>query len=118
MNLRFTGRTVTLAALALLGFWLLVWLAFLTQAGRQERIIWLVLALLPLVIVTCLVTLNFKSGFVWCGFISLGYFAQGITVTLTSKSDSVFGAVEIFLSLLLFTAVSAVLRAQRRHRLG
>ncbi|MGA9852643.1 MAG: DUF2069 domain-containing protein [Gammaproteobacteria bacterium] len=115
MNLRFTGNNLTLMALILLGLWLFVWLGFLTPASMQQRSAWLVLALLPLIIVGYFVWRDFKSGFVWCGFLSLGYFAQGITVALTSKSDSGFGAVEIFLSLLLFTAVSATLRAQRRH---
>ncbi|MGH8397704.1 MAG: DUF2069 domain-containing protein [Gammaproteobacteria bacterium] len=114
MNLRFNSRSLTLAALTVLGLWLLLWLGFLTHAGMQERIVWLILALVPLVIVSFFVLRNLKGGFVWCGFISLGYFAQGITVTLTSKTDTGFGTVEIFLSLLLFTATSAALRGRRQ----
>ncbi|MGB9429336.1 MAG: DUF2069 domain-containing protein [Gammaproteobacteria bacterium] len=114
MNLHFTGRTLSLTALMLLGLWLLLWLGFLTRAGMRERALWLVLALLPVIIVSYFVWHNLKSGFAWSGFISLGYFAQGLTVVLTSKSDAGFGSIEIFLSLLLFTAASAALRARRR----
>jgi len=114
MKLRLTGRALSLGALVLLGLWLLVWLGLLTQATAAERITWLVLALIPIAIIAYFVARNIKSGFVWCGFVSLGYFAQGITVTLTSRSDSDYGAVEIFLSLLLFTAASISLRARRQ----
>lgn len=114
MSPRFSGRGLTLAALTLLGLWLLLWFAWLTHATSGERTAWLVLALAPLVIVTLLVARDVKSGFVWCGFMSLGYFAQGITVVLTSHTDAGYGAVEIFLSLLLFTAASATLRSRRR----
>lgn len=114
MNVRLSGRALTLTALTLIGIWLLLWLGLLTQATPAERITWLVLALIPLVIVAAFVARNIKSGFVWCGFVSLGYFAQGVTVTLTSRSDSAYGAVEIFLSLLLFTAASVSLRARRQ----
>lgn len=94
--------------------WLCVWLGLLTYADRQQRILWLALALLPLVIVGYHVWRYRKSGFAWCGFMSLGYFAQGVTVVLTSKSDAGYASVEIFLSLLLFTAASAALRANRQ----
>lgn len=115
MNLRFSGRGLTLGALVALGIWLVLWLGWWTRATASERVLWLILALAPLVIVSFFVVRNVKSGFVWCGFLSLGYFAQGITVTLTSRSDAIYGAVEIFLSLLLFTAASATLRARRRQ---
>ncbi|MGH8379026.1 MAG: DUF2069 domain-containing protein [Gammaproteobacteria bacterium] len=114
MKLRFSGHSLTLTTLVLLGLWLLMWLGYFTHTRMQERIVWLILALTPLMIVSYFVLRNLKSGFVWCGFISLGYFAQGITVTLTSKTDAGFGAVEVFLSLLLFTAASAALRARRQ----
>ena len=114
MRLRFSGRGLTLAAGAALGLWLLLWLGWWTPATGRQRAIWLVLALVPLAFVTSFVARNSKSGFVWGGFVSLGYFAQGITVALTSRSDAGYGAVEIFLSLLLFTAASAALRARRQ----
>ncbi|MGH8282795.1 MAG: DUF2069 domain-containing protein [Gammaproteobacteria bacterium] len=114
MKLRFGGRSLALAALTLLGLWLLLWLGILTHTSMRERIVWLALALPPLVVVGYFVVRDLKSGFVWCGFISLGYFAQGITVSLTSKTDAGFGTVEVFLSLLLFTAASAALRARRQ----
>jgi len=114
MKLRLSGRGLTLAAAAALGLWLLLWLGWWTQASGKQRVIWLALALVPLVSVALFVVRNSKGGFVWSGFLSLGYFAQGITVALTSRSDAGYGAVEIFLSLLLFTAASAALRARRQ----
>lgn len=118
MSLRFSGRGLTLGALGALGVWLLLWLGWWTQATAGEHVLWLVLALAPLIIVTLFVLRDVQGGFAWCGFVSLGYFAQGITVTLTSRSDAAYGAVEIFLSLLLFTAASAALRARRRQVRG
>ncbi|HVC27936.1 MAG TPA: DUF2069 domain-containing protein [Gammaproteobacteria bacterium] len=114
MNFRLSGRALTLAAMGLLVIWLLLWLGLLTYANRQQRILWLSLALLPIVIAGYHVWCNHKSGFAWCGFISLGYFAQGVTVVLTSKSDAGYAAVEMFLSLLCFIAASAALRVHRR----
>ncbi|MGH8293392.1 MAG: DUF2069 domain-containing protein [Gammaproteobacteria bacterium] len=116
MNLRFSGRGLTLSALAALGVWLVLWLGWWTHTTASQHVLWTVLALAPLVIVTLFVVRDVQSGFVWCGFVSLGYFAQGITVTLTSRSDAAYGAVEIFLSLLLFTAASATLRARKKTR--
>lgn len=110
MSLRFTGQTLSLAALSLLGLWLLAWLGWLTQATLAERSLWLVLALAPLVILGYFVSRNSRGGYAWCGFLSLAYFAQGVTIVLTSKSDADFAAVEIFLSLLVFSAASAALR--------
>ena len=114
MSLRFSGRGLTLGALGALGLWLALWLGWWTHATAGERVLWLLLTLVPLVIVTLFVARNVKGGFAWCGFLSLGYFAQGITVTLTSRTDAGYGTVEIFLSLLLFTATSAALRARRQ----
>lgn len=114
MSLHFSGRSLTLTALAVLGLWLLLWLGWLTQATLSQRALWSVLALTPLISVSVFVAADKKNGFAWCGFLSLGYFAQGVTVTLTSRSDAIYGAVEIFLSLLLFMAASVVLRARRQ----
>lgn len=113
MNLGVSGRGLTLAAGAMLGLWLLLWLGLWIHATGHERAIWLALALAPLVVVIFFVARNSKSGYAWSGFVSLGYFAQGVTVALASRSDAAYGAVEIFLSLLLFTAASATLRARR-----
>lgn len=115
MNLRISGHMLTLAAMGALMIWLCVWLGLLTDADRQQRILWLALALLPLVIVGYHVWRDRKSGFAWCGFMALGYFAQGVTVVLTSKSDAGSAVVEVFLSLLMFMAASAALRIPRRH---
>lgn len=114
MSLRFSGRSLTLIALATLGLWLLLWLGWFTQSVPSQRATWLVLALVPLILVSVFVAGDKKNGFAWCGFLSLGYFAQGVTVTLTSRSDAVYGAVEIFLSLLLFMPASSTLRARGR----
>src|SRR5574337_1083334 len=115
MSVRFSGRSLTLGALGALGVWLALWLGWWTHATASQHALWLVLALAPLVMVTLFVVRGAQGGFVWCGFVSLGYFAQGVTVTLTSRSDAAYGAVEIFLSLLLFTAASATLRARRQR---
>jgi len=115
MNFRFSGRMLALAAMGVLVIWLLVWLGLLTYADTQERVLWLVLALLPLAPVGYFLWRDRKGGYAWCGFLALGYFAQGITVVLTSKSDAGYAAVEVLLSMLLFIAASAALRARRRH---
>ncbi len=115
MNARFSGRGLVLSAMVLLVVWLCIWLGFLTVAGPHHRILWLCLALLPLLLVAYPVWDNRKSGFAWCGFMALGYFAQGITVLLTSKSDARYASVEVFLSLLMFFAASAALRALRQR---
>lgn len=114
MNFRFNGRGLMLAVMIFLWLWLLIWLGFLTRATTQEHSVWLMLTFLPLMIVGYFVLRDLKVGFVWCGFLALGYLAQGITVALTSKSDAGYGAIEVFLSLLLFTAASATLRARRQ----
>ncbi|MDE2090936.1 MAG: DUF2069 domain-containing protein [Gammaproteobacteria bacterium] len=95
--------------------WLLVWLGLLTHADTHERVLWLVLALLPLSPVAYFLWRDRKGGYAWCGFLALGYFAQGLTVVLTSRSDAGYAAVELFLSILLFIAASAALRARRRY---
>ena len=112
MSLRFTGRNLTLAALALLLLWLIFWLGWLVATSPAEHALWLALALPPIIIVAMAVRRDIKGGYVWCGFVSLGYFAQGMTVVLTSREYAMAGAVEIFLSLLLFTSTSAALRAR------
>lgn len=114
MNLRISGRGMTLIALGALGIWLLFWLGWWSRATANQHVTWVMLALAPLIIVTIFVVRDLKYGFVWCGFVSLGYFAQGITVTLTSRSDAGYAAVEIFLSLLLLMAASITLRAHTR----
>lgn len=114
MNIRFTGRGLTLIALGLLALWLILWLGWLTQATLAQRTAWLVLALAPLILMGYFVGRNSEGGFAWCGFLSLAYLAQGVTVVLTSASDTRFAAVEIFLSLLLFSAASAALRLRKR----
>ncbi len=116
MKTRFSGRALVLAALGLLAIWLSVWLGVLTTAAdTNERILWLCLPLLPLAIVSYHVWRERKAGFACCGFLALGYLAQGVTTVLTSKSDAGYASMEVFLSLLLFTAASAALRAGRQH---
>ncbi|MGH8369487.1 MAG: DUF2069 domain-containing protein [Gammaproteobacteria bacterium] len=109
-----TGRAPVLSVLGALFLWLVIWLGVLTVASSVQRALWLALALLPLLIVALPVWRDKKGGYAWCGFLSLGYLAQGITVAWTGASHAYAGAVEIFLSILLFTAASGALRA--RHR--
>jgi uncharacterized membrane protein len=116
MNLRFTGRALTLATIFLLMLWLIFWFGFLTRADLQQRVTWLMLVLLPLMIVGYFLWRDREAAFVWSGFIALGYFAQGVTVVLTSKSDADYAAMEVFLSLLLFSAASATSRMRHRAR--
>jgi uncharacterized membrane protein len=115
MNFRFSGRMLTFTALSLLLIWLLLWFALLTNADARQRIVWLLLALSPLMVVGWFLWRGRISAFAWAGFAALGYFAQGVTVVLTSKSDAGYATVEIFLSMALFTSASTVLRAHRRH---
>ncbi|MGH8280136.1 MAG: DUF2069 domain-containing protein [Gammaproteobacteria bacterium] len=114
MSIRLSGRALVLAALVLLVLWLFPWLGWLTEARPAQRITWLVLALAPLAVTGFFVSRDSVGGFAWSGFLSLAYFAQGVTVVLTSRSDAGFAAVEIFLSLLLFSAAGAALRLRRR----
>lgn len=114
MKIRFTSRMLALGTLVLLGLWLLLWLGWLTQATPAQHATWLILALAPLVLLGYFVSRNSAGGYAWCGFLSLAYLAQGVTVVLTSKSDAGYAAVEIFLSLLLFSAASAALRLHKR----
>src|SRR5574337_13439 len=76
MSLRFSGRSLTLIALATLGLWMLLWLGWFTLSVPSQRATWLVLALVPLFLVSVFVAGDKKNGFAWCGFLSLGYFAQ------------------------------------------
>lgn len=109
-----TGRVPALAALIVLGIWLIVWLAVLTPATPAQHGFWLALALGPLLIVAVAVAFDMKGGYAWSGFLSLGYMAQGITVVWTDRHHGETGAIEIVLSLLLFTAASFALRLRRR----
>ena len=108
MRLQFTGRVLARSAFMALAAWLALWLGVLAVAPPQVRLIWAGLSLLPLVLLAPFLFRGIKSGYGWAGFLSLGYFAQGIAVTLGSRS--VYGAVEIFLSILLFFGASAALR--------
>ena len=111
-----TGRGPVLASLAILGVWLVVWLAVLTPAAPAEHALWLSLALAPLLIVAVAVAFDRKGGYAWSGFLSLGYLAQGITEVWTDQHQWYTGAFEILLSLLLFAAASYALRIRRRTR--
>lgn len=108
MNLRFTGRVLARGTFMALAAWLAVWLGILATAPASVRLVWAGLSLLPLALLAPFLFRGSKAGYTWTGFLSLGYFAQGIAVTL--GSHSVNGALEIFLSILLFFAASAALR--------
>ena len=114
MNLRFTGKLLARSALMALAFWLALWLGVLAGAPANVRLVWAGVSLLPLALLAPFLFRGTKSGYGWCGFLSLAYFAQGITVTLGSRS--VYGAVEIFLSILMFFGASAALRDLRSGR--
>jgi len=111
MNLRFSGRSLVRGAFIALVLWLGVWLGVLAVAPPQIRLIWAGVSLFPLAILAPFLFRGIKAGYGWAGFLSLGYFAQGIAVTLGSRS--VYGAVEIFLSILLFFGAAAALREQQ-----
>jgi hypothetical protein len=100
MKLQFSGRLLARASFFALAGWLAFWLGILAIAPPQIRLIWAASSLLPLALLAPFL------------FLSLGYFAQGIAVTLGSRSA--YGAVEIFLSILLFFGASAALRELQR----
>jgi uncharacterized membrane protein len=114
MKLFLAGRVPALSVLGSLMLWLTIWLGVLTHATPAQHVFWLLLALAPLLVVAAAVWLDVKAGYAWCGFLSLGYLAQGITVAWTGAAQAYAGAIEIFLSILLFAAASSALRA-RRH---
>ena len=96
-----------------LAFWLAIWLGMLATAPANVRLVWTGVSLLPLALLAPFLFRGTKAGYGWAGFLSLAYFAQGITVTLGSRS--IYGAVEIFLSILLFFGASAALRELRTN---
>lgn len=114
MKLRFSGRLLARAAFMMLASWIALWLGVLAGAPPNVRLIWAALSLLPLVLLAPFLFRGTKAGYAWGGFLSLGYFAQGVAVTLGSRS--IHGAVEIFLSILLFFGASAALREARNAR--
>ncbi|HEX5339570.1 MAG TPA: DUF2069 domain-containing protein [Gammaproteobacteria bacterium] len=114
MQLFLAGRAPVLSVLGALFLWLVIWLGVLIESTLAERALWLLLALLPLLIVAASVWRNARSGYAWCGFLSLGYLAQGITIAWTGAAHAYAGAIEIFLSIVLFAAASSALRLRRR----
>ena len=112
MKFHFTGRTLARAAFLALVLWLGIWLGVLANAPASIRMVWAGLSLLPLAILAPFLFRGSKAGYGWAGFLSLGYFAEGIALTLGSRS--VYAAVEIFLSILLFFGASAALRELQR----
>ncbi len=112
MKLQFTGRTLARPTFLVLVLWLGLWLGVLANAPAGIRMTWAAASLFPLAILGPFLFRGSKAGYGWAGFLSLGYFAQGIAVTLGSRS--LYGAVEIFLSILLFFGASAALRELQR----
>ena len=109
---RITGRLMARSAFAALTAWLALWLGVLANAPSGVRLVWTGVSLLPLALLAPFLFRGTKAGYTCAGFLSLGYFAQGITVTLGSRS--IYGAVEIFLSILLFFSATAALRELKR----
>lgn len=112
MKLQFSGKLLARGAFLALALWLTFWLGVLASAPPQVRLIWAGLSLLPLVLLAPFLFRGTKAGYTWGGFLSLGYFAQGVAVTW--GSHSVNGAVEIFLSILLYFGATAALKEQQR----
>lgn len=115
MRPHFSGRLLARAAFMALAAWIALWLGVLAGAPPNVRLTWAVLSLLPLALLAPFLFRGTKAGYAWGGFLSLGYFAQGVAVTLGSRS--IHGAVEIFLSILLFFGAAAALRDQQRAKL-
>lgn len=113
MTLRYSGRLLVRGAYTLLAGWLVVWLALLGNAPLPVRLTWSAVSLLPLAVLAPFLFRGSKGGYAWAGFLSLGYFAQGVAVALASASGAVYGAVEVFLSILLFFSASAALKEWR-----
>ena len=114
MNFRFSGRALVRGAFLALVLWIGFWLGVLASAPPQIRLIWAGLSLFPLAILAPFLFRGSKTAYGWAGFMSLGYFAQGIAVTLGSRSLN--GAVEIFLSILLFFGATAALKDLQRAK--
>lgn len=114
MKLRFTGRLLARSAFMALAAWLALWLGVLASAPPLVRLTWATLSLFPLALLAPFLFRGTKAGYTWAGFLSLGYFAQGVAVTW--GSHSVHGAVEIFLSILLYFCAGAALREARNSR--
>jgi uncharacterized membrane protein len=111
MKFRLSGAWLARSAFMLLAAWLALWLGALANAPPTVRLAWAGASLLPLALLAPFLFRGTKAGYSWAGFLSLGYFAQGVAVTW--GSHSVNGAVEIFLSILLFFGASAALRELR-----
>ena len=114
MSFRFSGRGLMRGAFLALVLWLGFWLGVLASAPPQVRLIWAGLSLFPLAILAPFLFRGSKTAYGWAGFLSLGYFAQGIAVTLGSRSIN--GAIEIFLSILLFFGAAAALKDLQRAK--
>lgn len=111
MKFRLSGRLLARSAFMALAAWLALWLGVLAVAPPQLRLIWAAASLLPLALLAPFLFRGTKAGYAWSGFLSLAYFAQGIAVTLGSRSIN--GAVEIFLAILLFFSSTAAMRELR-----
>ena len=112
MKFRLSGRQLVRGAFLALALWLGFWLGVLGVAPPQIRLIWAAMSLLPLAILAPFLFRGSKTAYGWAGFLSLGYFALGIAVTLGSRSLN--GAVVIFLSILLFFGATAALKDLQR----
>jgi uncharacterized membrane protein len=113
MKLHLTGRLLARSAFMALAAWITLWLGVLAHAPPNVRLAWAALSLLPLALLAPFLFRGTKAGYTWGGFLSLAYFAEGVAVTW--GSHSVNGAVEIFLSILLFFGASAALRELRNN---
>ena len=71
-------RVITLLCLALLIAWQLTWHAWLVPAGGLALLIWLLLAVLPLLLCAAAVLARRANGLFWSGVVALPYFCHGV----------------------------------------
>jgi uncharacterized membrane protein len=113
MSLRVSGHLLVRLSYGALCLWLVIWLGILANAPPGVRLVWLTGSLLPLAILAPFLLRGARAALAWAGFLSLAYFAQGVAVALANRSGAAYGALEIFLSILLFFSASAALRELR-----
>jgi len=101
---------ILLVALIVLGLAWELWLAPLRPGGS-----WLVLKVLPLLAPVFGIFRGRRYTFQWTSLLVWPYFAEGVVRAMVDRRpSSVLAGVEIALSLALFAAIVAYLRADRR----
>ncbi|HET7570434.1 MAG TPA: DUF2069 domain-containing protein [Gammaproteobacteria bacterium] len=106
-------RTLTLAAIAALGIWLLAWFGWLSPPHTLAAPLAMALSVLPLVIVAWPLIRDRAAAYAWCGFIALGYMAHALTEIFAGAADQRLAIVELVFVAVLFVASGAALRTRR-----